>query len=91
MNEMDLYGIPRKVEKKLEIEAWAKAENMEMVLGQDELWSRRYGVSTKKKKPKMIVTVRIRHGIAYGLHWLANHVEPNEYVRSKGLVTMSQI
>jgi len=91
MNEMDLYGIPRKVEKKLEIEAWAKAENMEMVLGQDELWSRRYCVPAKKRNFKIIAVTKIRHGIAYGLHWLANHVEPNEYARSKGLVTMSQI
>lgn len=61
MNEMDLYGIPRRLGKKLEIEAWAKAENMEMVLGQDELWSRRYGVPAKKRNFKIIAVTKIRH------------------------------
>lgn len=85
MNETDLYGITRKPGNKLEIEPWAKSENMEMVLGQDELWSRRYGVFTEKKHRKGIVLVKIRHGLADKLYQLADYVEPNENIRRKYL------
>lgn len=85
MDATDLYGTTMKLRNKLEIELWAKAENMEMVLGQDELWSRRYGVFTEKKHRKGIVLMKIRHGLAYRLYQLADYVEPNENIRRKKL------
>lgn len=89
MDETDLYGITRKLRAKPEIEPWAQAENMKMVLGQDELWSRRYGVSPQKKHYKAIVLTKIRHRVAYTLHQLANYVEPNEYIRGERYISMS--
>lgn len=80
---MDFYVMQKSHGNKLEIEPWAKAENMEMVLGQNELWSRRYGIPTKKKNHKVIVSTKIRHKIAYRLHQLADYVEPNENIHMK--------
>lgn len=62
---------------------------MEYQVRLEKSWKLKPGL--RQKNHKAVVLRKIRHGIAYGLHRLADHVEPSEYVRSKGLVSMSQI